>query len=332
MPSTPEVKLSIVVAMYNIEGYIRYCLESCLNQQAVQRGDYEVIAVNDGSTDGSLGVAEEIAAGAHNVRIVSQDNAGLSAARNTGMAQARGEYIWFVDGDDAIAPNAVATILAYIAKDGADAYICNFSTFETADIIETSNFRTFDNLSGAEIHEKYLHILPLMAWLTIYKTDRLRAHDLQFLPGIIHEDFEFSVRAHHLMETISFIKESLYRYRVARKDSIMDVVRKDNTKSLTSTIATLDSFETFFAGEDTRFVRKLLGICASSFYTKWYDKSAAVNGETTRLFCENKKRLQKLMWHSGQWKKRIFCVLETILPRPVLCDICSMVRERFKLM
>ena len=332
MPSKHNCTLSIVIAMYNIEDYIRYCLDSCVNQENVQDGDYEIIIVNDGSTDNSLAIAQEYAASRDNVRIVSQENAGLSAARNTGMDNAQGEYIWFVDGDDAISKDAVSIILANISKDGADAYMCNFSTFESEGLIDTSDFKAYNNLSGAEIHEKHLHILPMMAWLTIYRTDCLRSHGLQFLPGIYHEDFEFSVKAHHCMSSISFIGQSLYHYRLARKDSIMAIASRDNTKSLASVIAIIDSFSSFFKDDDSRFVKMLFGVCALLFFSKWYDSSCPVNKTTAALFKTNKRRLYGMMWHSGQLKKRVLMVLTVLLPRPVLCKIYGYVRGQSKLM
>ena len=332
MPSKHSCTLSIVIAMYNIQDYIRYCLDSCVSQIGVQDGDYEIIIVNDGSADNSLAIAQEYAASRDNVRIVSQDNAGLSAARNTGMESARGEYIWFVDGDDAIANDAVSIILANISKDGADAYMCNFSTFESEDLIDTSAFKAYKDLSGAEIHEKHLHILPMMAWLTIYRTDRLRENGLVFLPGIYHEDFEFSVKAHHCMESISFIGQSLYHYRLARKDSIMDIAGRDNTKSLVSVIAIIDSFSSFFKSDDSRFVRMLFGVCAVLFFSKWYDSSCPVKETTASLYKANRRRLYGMMWHSGQLKKRVLMVLTVLLPRPVLCRVYAYVRGQSKLM
>ena len=332
MPSKHSCRLSIVIAMYNIEDYIRYCLDSCVNQENVQDGDYEIIIVNDGSTDNSLAIAREYAGARDNVRIVSQENAGLSAARNTGMENARGEYIWFVDGDDAIAKDAVSIILENISKDGADAYLCNFSTFESESIIDTSDFKAYKNLSGEEIHEKHLHILPMMAWLTIYRTDCLRSNGLEFLPGIYHEDFEFSVKAHHCMASISFIGQSLYRYRLARKDSIMAIASRDNTKSLVSVISIIDSFSSFFKNADTRFVKMLFGVCALMFFSKWYDSSCPVKETTASLFKANKRRLYGMMWHSGQMKKRVLLVLTVLLPRLVLCRIYAYVRRQSKLM
>lgn len=93
------VKLSIIIPVYNVELYIEKCLQSCLSQD-IPYDEYEIIVVNDGSPDGSLAIAESIAKTTTNMTIISQKNGGLSAARNTGMSVAKGEYIWFVDSDD----------------------------------------------------------------------------------------------------------------------------------------------------------------------------------------------------------------------------------------
>ena len=318
--------------MYNIASYIRYCLESCMHQDGAGESDYEIIVVNDGSTDDGLSIAEECAAAKSNVRIISQDNAGLSSARNTGMRNAQGEYIWFVDGDDAVSGQAVSHILSNIDAHPADAYICNFSTFESGDLLETSHFQTYNNLSGKEIHEKHLHILPMMAWLTIYRTDSLIRHGLEFFPGIYHEDLEFSVRAHHCMDSIFFIEESLYYYRIARTDSIMDSIKKDNTRSLLSEIAIIDSFSAFFGNKQSAFVKKLFGVCATAFLTKYYG-SSSVPGETVAsLYRDNKGRLYKMMWHSGRWKMRALLLMTILLPRPLLSRVYSYVGSQAKLM
>ena len=94
-------KVSIIIAMYNIEEYIAYCINSCVNQIDVDPEDYEIIIVNDGATDRSLDVALDAIKGVSNARIITRQNGGLSAARNTGIENAKGKYLWFVDGDDA---------------------------------------------------------------------------------------------------------------------------------------------------------------------------------------------------------------------------------------
>ena len=123
-------KVSIIIAMYNIQKYIAYCINSCVNQIGTNPEDYEIIIVNDGSTDNSLNVALDAIKGVSNARVVTRHNGGLSAARNTGLENAHGEYVWFVDGDDAIASNALSVLLFNIEKYVSDAYLINFSTFD----------------------------------------------------------------------------------------------------------------------------------------------------------------------------------------------------------
>ena len=99
-------KLSLIIPMYNVELYIEKCLNSCINQD-LSADEYEIIIVNDGSKDNSLSIAESIAQKHNNVRIITQTNGGLSSARNTGLINSRGEYIWFIDSDDWIEPNVL---------------------------------------------------------------------------------------------------------------------------------------------------------------------------------------------------------------------------------
>ena len=104
------MKISLIVPVYNVEKYIEKCLLSCLKQD-IPQSDYEIIVVNDGSPDSSLAIAERIAAAATNIIIVSQKNGGLSAARNTGLKIAKGDYIWFIDSDDTIKENCLKSIV-----------------------------------------------------------------------------------------------------------------------------------------------------------------------------------------------------------------------------
>ena len=105
------MRISIIIPVYNTEAWLPRCLESIVAQSLPEK-DYEILIVNDGSTDGSETVAAEFAAGRPNCRVLSQPNSGLSAARNAGLAAAGGDYIWFVDSDDRIAPDCLSAILS----------------------------------------------------------------------------------------------------------------------------------------------------------------------------------------------------------------------------
>lgn len=109
------MKLSIIVPMYNVEKYIQRCLFSIINNKGFLE-NCELIVVNDGTKDNSESIARKIIEGLPNAQIIAQENRGLSAARNTGLSRAKGEYIWFIDSDDWIELNAIAVLLALIPQ------------------------------------------------------------------------------------------------------------------------------------------------------------------------------------------------------------------------
>jgi len=118
------MKLSVIVPIYNVEAYLRKCVESLLAQDY---DDYEIILVDDGSTDGSGDLADSIAASPSShlatspqIRVIHQSNQGLSGARNTGIKAAKGEYIEFLDSDDYLQPNMIGRLMAQIERDNLD--------------------------------------------------------------------------------------------------------------------------------------------------------------------------------------------------------------------
>ena len=113
------MKLSIIIPVYNVEQYLKTCLDSVLHQN-IAISEYEVIVVNDSSPDGSLAIAEEYARKNSNIKIVTRPNGGLSAARNTGLEHALGEYVWFVDSDDWIEENCLSRLLSIATLESLD--------------------------------------------------------------------------------------------------------------------------------------------------------------------------------------------------------------------
>ena len=102
--------LSIIVPVYNVEKYLSKCLDSLLAQD-IPISDYEIIIVNDGSTDSSLVIAESYSQTNSNIRVISQLNKGLGGARNTGIRSSEGKYLFFVDSDDTIQKNTLKPLL-----------------------------------------------------------------------------------------------------------------------------------------------------------------------------------------------------------------------------
>ena len=121
-------KLSIIVPIYNVEQYLRKCVESLLTQD-LSPAEYEIILVDDGSTDGCPAICDEYAQALHpsggsrkgaNIKVIHQPNGGLSAARNTGIMAAKGDYVCFVDSDDYWEPNVLGGLMAQVERDDLD--------------------------------------------------------------------------------------------------------------------------------------------------------------------------------------------------------------------
>lgn len=201
----PYPKLSIIIPVYNTERWLRRCLDSCVNQEDVSAGNYEIIAVNDGSTDGSGVIIDEYSSAYPElVDIIHQENKGLAVARNRGMQQARGEYLWFVDSDDWVTPSAVKRILDATAgkPDGvAISYQVVFDDRQSRDVIMEQV------ATGVELLRRCNHN---PAQFCIFRRQFLEQNGLRFLEGHFHEDVEFSSRAKYLAGNINTISEPLY--------------------------------------------------------------------------------------------------------------------------
>ncbi len=113
------MRLSIILPVYNVAKFIPDCLDSLLCQD-IPKSDYEIICVDDGSPDNSVEVIKSYQEKNDNIRLVSQENAGVSTARNNGIALAKGKYVWFVDPDDYIQANCLSAILSNLEKNDAD--------------------------------------------------------------------------------------------------------------------------------------------------------------------------------------------------------------------
>ena len=134
--------LSVIIPVFNSEKYLAQCLDSFLSQD-LPADDYEIICVNDGSTDRSPEILSDYAARFGNITVISKENEGCSVARNIGMAASRAEYIWFADNDDLIAPGALATLLRGITADEGqhDCFEFSYCSFTNSDVLPDGSVR-----------------------------------------------------------------------------------------------------------------------------------------------------------------------------------------------
>lgn len=209
-------KLSIIIPVYNIEKYLERCINSIITQDTIE---CEIILVDDGSTDFSSIICDTYSKQYDNIHTIHQINQGLSCARNAGINTAKGDYVWFVDGDDYIENNALDIILHQISSN-SDIYIINHTNLYQNSSTEYSiSFPDKNKISGIECLKMNGAI---QAWVSICKRTLLIQNSIFFTKGIYHEDFEFSIRLYSFAKTVEHINKPLYYYICDRNGSIMN--------------------------------------------------------------------------------------------------------------
>lgn len=201
--------VSIIVPVYNVERYLDECLDS-IRAQTYAR--LEIIVVEDCSTDDSVAKLEPHLADSR-IRVIQHErNSGLSAARNTGMEAACGEFVLFVDSDDAIAPTLVEACLASALETGADVVVFDFVAFQDGDALPEVGGET--GLSGARKLEAVEYLkLPHFAWLKFMRAGLLRDPRLRFPAGYYYEDWPFHWELGFAAASIVKLDGAWYCYR-----------------------------------------------------------------------------------------------------------------------
>ena len=191
--------LSIIIPVYNIpELFLRECIESCLDQD-INEDDYEIICIDDGSTNDCLTVLQEYANKYLNVKVVSQENKGLSGARNSGMETAQGDYIWFVDGDDFIARNSLCKLRKVAYEKDVDKL--DFGGYH---FVNTLTSDEINRLNSGELIPNY-RMKTAFVTRSLYRNCFLREFGIRFRSEVkTGEDlifnFEFAQHDHSVAE------------------------------------------------------------------------------------------------------------------------------------
>ena len=224
--SHTKAAISGVVPVYNVEDYVKRCLDSLVMQTMTA---IEVLVVDDGSTDGSGAICDEYAVRYDTIQVLHKPNGGLSDARNYGLARATGEYVLFVDSDDYLEPDACEALLAETGAGDVDMVIgratlekpsAAMQRFETVAAqlachrVYTGKEYLIGCLSGGA--------LRVEAWRSLYRRAFLQQNDLHFQKGIMHEDEEFTPRALLAAQKVVLSDRAFYHYDNARTGSIMN--------------------------------------------------------------------------------------------------------------
>lgn len=189
--------LSIIVPVYNVEKYIRTCIES-IYKQGLDEKSFEVIIVNDGSTDHSMEMITDIIAAHQNIAVINQENQGLSDARNNGIKAAKGEYILMPDSDDILIENSLKPLLEKAMETKVDLVVADFLTMndEEIDSFYNKEFKQpepqFKKVVGEQIYLELLNPHQCFVWRTLYRREFLVTENLTSYPGIRFQDIPFT--------------------------------------------------------------------------------------------------------------------------------------------
>ena len=234
--------LSVIVAVHDVEPWIGECLRSVAEQ--VPEGS-EVILVDDGSTDASGRICDEVAQGRPGWRVVHQPNAGLGAARNTGLRQATAELVAFVDGDDVLLPGYRALVAAAQSSGYAVATGPVLRTDGRRSWVSTLHAQALDPLGDvADITRDHALVYDTTAWNKVYRRDFLREHGLEFPEGVLYEDLPLTIPAFCLAGAVAVVHEPVYAWR-ARTAGLSITQRRyelENLRDRFAAVAAVDRF------------------------------------------------------------------------------------------
>jgi CDP-glycerol glycerophosphotransferase len=228
-PLTRAPKVSIVVPVYDVEPYLGSCLWSISNQTY---RNIEVVVVDDGSTDGSLAVAQRARRRDRRIRIVRQPNGGLSSARNTGIAAATGDYLAFVDSDDRLARRAIGTVMRSLRRTGSDFAVMSYrrmnseTTWPAGEWIRAVHAQARPAVRLTDFPDV---LVNAVAWSKVYRRSFWDAAGLRFQEGVLYEDQAVSAEAYAKASAFDVLPDVLYDWRVREdRSSISQQVATEN--------------------------------------------------------------------------------------------------------
>ena len=216
---TIMTKVSVIIPVYNVEKYLKECLDSIINQTLK---DIEIICVDDGSTDNSLAILEELAKKDDRFIILKQENKGAGIARNKGLEVAKGEYLSFLDSDDFFELNMLEELYNIAKNKNSDIAICNFDYYnnKTKEFIKNKENVIPQNLNEKDFDKELLNWFKEFAHNKLFKKDFIFQNNLKFQEIKRANDLFFSKASICLTDKISTIDKPFVHYRVALETNL----------------------------------------------------------------------------------------------------------------
>lgn len=211
------IRLSIIVPFYNVEKYIEKCIRSLYDQDIPQE-EYEVICVDDCSPDNSVDVIEGWRLKVGNLKLIRHErNKKLGGARNTGLKEAKGRYVWFVDSDDYVTPNCLGKLLREAEAQDAEMLLFDYATDTNGKSQQVVYPNIEDRLlTGDELLrqvQKRWYVCVPTVWNKLYQREFLMQNGLLFAEDVMYEDTDLSLKMLAYLKRIKHVNVVAYNYR-----------------------------------------------------------------------------------------------------------------------
>jgi CDP-glycerol glycerophosphotransferase len=305
-------RISVVVPIYNVERYLSACLDSIAGQTV---DDFEVVMVNDGSTDGSAELAGEYARRDQRFRLVHQENAGLSAARNTGIEAAVGEFMAFLDSDDVLPPNAYELLLGALDETGSD--------FATGNVHRLTRWGTSQSVflaktfARTQLKTHVTRFRPLIAdriaWNKLWRRSFWDRHGYRFPEGRLHEDIPVVVPAQFAARSVDVIADPVYYWRIREGGELSITQRRLEQRTLLDRMAAVEQvsrhldehgpfrakrwYDESLVADDLRLHLNVLDVADDDYRELFLERvNAFLDGSSKRIY-DRLPAIDRLKWH-----------------------------------
>lgn len=268
---TKKPMISVILPVYNVEDYLKECFDSLLAQTYT---DYELIVINDGSTDNSLAVINDYESQFERINIICQENKGLSEARNAGYQSITGKYTYFLDSDDFILPETFENLIMLAEKNQLDLIKFDARSFAEEGVdYQMTNYDSSGYLKENVLYTRnqYLkavesHFMPAV-WMYFIKSELILNNKLYFKKNILHEDEVFTAQLLKHCHRIMYDSTQYFQRRY-RKNSIMTGNITKNKKAIESKVWIIKFFQSIIAsGTDDEVYNHFIKLRQSDLLT-----------------------------------------------------------------
>lgn len=279
------MKLSIIVPVYNVEAFLSKCVDSLLAQD-LPEDDFEIILVDDGSTDSSGALCDTLAAEHGNIRVIHQQNRGLSGARNAGIPGASGDYVMFVDSDDFLCPNVLGTLVGLMESKALDILRFNYQNVNMDGAVFEPNkyVKPFvdysDEVCDGEMFLNERLGYACYAWQFLVKASILRQEGNGFKEGIYFEDVEWTPRILLQARRVASTDTLVYNYLFRTGSIARNKDAEKKRKAISDKMTILEGFaalkpqvkdDRWFRGMSSQIALSIFDIVGRFFYPERKD-------------------------------------------------------------